>query len=312
MRWLIKHITVTYADRALLAPGSHIADSSASLAWSYGTETVERVGSTRPAIRDRGNASGTLSLPIVRDFPDFESAMAELIENKAWANAHTTGQLSLAVTDPQTGAPPSALPDGGALVAYIVLSAERMAKHIGTLQKISFPCPPHPMPGMETWERYLGVWEAGDDGYFRHIATSLNTQIQAPSRLLTWYFPAVRLTGRALMLHPVYPADDRPGPGHPEDGPSSHYSSLYVYADPTEDGSYVFEYTGDPISSDAVKRNAAPRSLAISLADAPVDAETSTAAHELHYTAALTAFNTDITLTASSYRLTTTYEFTLT
>ena len=111
MRWLIKHITVTYADRALLAPGSHIADSSASLAWSYGTETVERVGSTRPALRDRGNASGTLSLPIVRDFPDFESAMAELIENKAWANAHTTGQLSLAVTDPKTGAPPSALPD---------------------------------------------------------------------------------------------------------------------------------------------------------------------------------------------------------
>ena len=182
----IHHITITYAGRELISPGADItlAEAALTLPWTYGTDTVGLVGTARAIVVDRGNATGTLTLPIVQDYPSIEPALTALIEQQAWADTHTTGPLQL-----HTGAATYSTPTG--IEDFNASCIELDTCHLpsGYISAITIQCRSN-TSAIAIKPRYLGIWkqDASGSSSWSKLAISENEELQTPGESRTWHF----------------------------------------------------------------------------------------------------------------------------
>lgn len=93
MRTQSKTTTITYAGRVILAPGDMLSGETFSGERNYTTSATPLVMSERPAIDNYGNATGSQSFTICRDFDSFELLLEHLLELQNFADANQTGDL---------------------------------------------------------------------------------------------------------------------------------------------------------------------------------------------------------------------------
>lgn len=286
----IHHTTLTYAGRELTSPGAaiHLEDTTLELPWNYGTETVGLVGSPRAIVTDSGNASGELTLPIVQDYPDITSALAALIELKAWADAHPTGSLSLALTHPPEPLPPE-----------VVLTTSPGSLQFGCywVHLAGMPAVAEPIVRVELdtieggadelQSDYLSIWEQREDGEWEHLAISdaKGAHVRDGERHAAafTFSPGFRLSGRPIRLHanPVR---------------TGEWVELWItllVSPATDDSSIRTSVGGEPYKPGLrLYRAATPPALT--------------------YSAGLQALNTRLTLAPRGYRLTAEWQWHLT
>lgn len=322
-RWKLKHTTITYAGRIIVAPDSRLEDTNAELNWGYTAETVDLVGRARPAIRTRGNTSGSLSLPVVTDYPDADAAFAAAVELRAWAEGAQRGELVITTgtppdTEPQEPSPTyqvetvrtNSAEDSNLNAVFIELDP-RYAR-IGALQKVTYKC--RTTSGdLDTAALYLAAWEQAEQGgdNWGLAAVSYSTDTQAVGKTLEFEFDPEesQLHGRAFRLALTSSSTGA--------WQQNHLMGLVVSSTPSGDATickgangsryaYIPQVTLEyqiPISQDTPETPPPPTPSAV------IETQTPGA---LTYRAALTALNISLTLAPSTYRVTATYEFILT
>lgn len=204
----IRHCTIRYAGRELLIPNARLSleDTSLELPWSYGTSTISTVNGRRATITDTGNASGTLTLPIVTDYPTINDAIQALVELRTWADAHTTGSLSLQLTrfDPagpqqekeQVYATPRGTEKEQFYWAHIAKPPVVTDPIIYCELDLFTPDPILLFPA------YLSIWQQQEDGEWARLATSTTLALYGRTGELAShnFTPGFTLTGRPIRL----------------------------------------------------------------------------------------------------------------
>ena len=205
----IRHCTIRYAGRELLIPNARLSleDTSLELPWTYGTSTISTVNGRRATITDTGNASGTLTLPIVTDYPTINDAIQALVELRTWADAHTTGSLSLQLThlDPAgtkgtkelVYATPAGTEEEVFYWAHIAKPAVITDPIIYCELDIIQPSPITLPLG------FLSIWQQLENGNWAHLVNSANQIIYDPNAKLAplTFTSGFTLTGRPIRFH---------------------------------------------------------------------------------------------------------------
>lgn len=95
MRIQSKTTTVKYAGRFILVPGDTLNGEAFSGTRNYTTSTTALVMSESPALDNYGNAEGTQSLSISRDFGTFEELLTYLLQTQDFADKNQRGDLTI-------------------------------------------------------------------------------------------------------------------------------------------------------------------------------------------------------------------------
>lgn len=202
----IKHVTLEYAGREILMPGAKISleEGEMSLPWSYGTDAVGLVGAARAMVVDNGNARGSLTLPVVQDYPSIEAALTALVELKEWADEHTVGVLRLGLPAVQK------VERVEREERYVVCkegfdninckSIELDAKH-ARAGMVAVRLLGRASGAVSGKAVYLAMYEQQTDGEYAQVDVSYNTQVQAVGEWAEWRFGVYRtVEGRRMRF----------------------------------------------------------------------------------------------------------------
>lgn len=103
-RFTSKGTTITYAGQPILSPGQQWADdgSTFELEHTYTTQAISIIDAPHPVIASFGNISGSHVVAVAVDYPDLDTAHADMNTRVAHADANQTGQLISATLGKQT------------------------------------------------------------------------------------------------------------------------------------------------------------------------------------------------------------------
>lgn len=103
-RFTSKGTTITYAGQPILAPGQQWADdgSTFELEHTYTTQAINIIDAPHPVIASFGNISGAHVVAVAVDYPDIDTAHADMNTRVSHADANQTGQLTSTTYGTQT------------------------------------------------------------------------------------------------------------------------------------------------------------------------------------------------------------------
>ena len=87
--------TIEYAGRVLLAPGDILIGETFSGERNYTTEATQLALSQSPLLENHGNASGSQSFTICKDFDTFELLLDYLFGLQTFADDNPLGELTI-------------------------------------------------------------------------------------------------------------------------------------------------------------------------------------------------------------------------